>query len=93
MNAPASAPSRVRLSADVGGTFTDIAAFNEATGELRLGKTPTTPTRLVDGIDTGVDAIAQALAAERMTRRFFLVAMGFVDNGIDFFLSERRLTP
>jgi hypothetical protein len=32
------------LSADVGGTFTDIAAFDEATGELQLGKTPPTST-------------------------------------------------
>ena len=48
------AASQVRLSADVGGTFTDVAAFDEATGALRLGKTLTTPQRLVEGIDTGV---------------------------------------
>jgi N-methylhydantoinase A len=47
-------PSRIRLSADVGGTFTDVAAFDETTGELRLGKTPTTPARLVTGIENGV---------------------------------------
>ena len=46
--------SRIRLSADVGGTFTDVAAFDEATGELRLGKTLTTPARLVTGIENGV---------------------------------------
>jgi N-methylhydantoinase A len=44
----------MRLSADVGGTFTDVAAFDETTGELRLGKTLTTPRRLVEGIDHGV---------------------------------------
>jgi N-methylhydantoinase A len=38
----------------VGGTFTDVAAFDETTGELRLGKTLTTPLRLVDGIENGV---------------------------------------
>ena len=43
-----------RLSADVGGTFTDIAAFDQRTGELRLGKTLTTSERLADGIATGV---------------------------------------
>src|SRR5207247_1141771 len=43
-----------RLSADVGGTFTDIAAFDQRTGELRLGKTLTTAERLADGITTGV---------------------------------------
>ena len=54
MNVPASAAHHFRLSADVGGTFTDVAAFNEATGELQLGKTLTTPLRLVDGIENGV---------------------------------------
>ncbi|HET7806598.1 MAG TPA: hydantoinase/oxoprolinase family protein [Pseudolabrys sp.] len=44
----------LRLSADVGGTFTDVAAFDEPTGRLRLGKTLTTPSRLVTGIETGV---------------------------------------
>ncbi len=42
------ASSHIRLSADVGGTFTDVAAFDETTGELQLGKTLTTPARLVD---------------------------------------------
>src|SRR5690242_9369420 len=47
--------SAIRLSADVGGTFTDVAAFDETTGALRLGKTLTTPQRLVTGIENGVD--------------------------------------
>ena len=42
-----------RLAADVGGTFTDVAAFDERTGELKLGKTLTTPQRLVNGMVTG----------------------------------------
>ena len=46
--------SAIRLSADVGGTFTDVAAFDENTGALRLGKTLTTPQRLVTGIESGV---------------------------------------
>ncbi len=37
LNAPVRAPATVRLSADVGGTFTDVAAFDETTGELMLG--------------------------------------------------------
>ena len=44
-----------RIAADIGGTFTDIAAFDETTGELRLGKTLTTPKKLVDGIIGGVE--------------------------------------
>ena len=46
---------RLRLSADVGGTFTDVAAFDEPTGKLMLGKTLTTHQRLVTGIETGVE--------------------------------------
>jgi len=53
VNAP-SHDSNIRLSADVGGTFTDVAAFDETTGALRLGKTLTTPQRLVTGIENGV---------------------------------------
>jgi N-methylhydantoinase A len=44
-----------RLAADIGGTFTDVAAFDEASGQLLLGKTLSTPARLVDGISQGVD--------------------------------------
>ena len=51
VNSPA---SLLRLSADIGGTFTDVAGFDEATGELRLGKTLTTPSRLLEGFQTGV---------------------------------------
>jgi N-methylhydantoinase A len=56
LNAPVrKSASPIRLSADVGGTFTDVAAFDEATGELRLGKTLTTHQRLVTGIENGVE--------------------------------------
>src|ERR1700704_1194687 len=43
-----------RLAADIGGTFTDIAAFDEASGRLLLGKALSTPDVLVEGIETGV---------------------------------------
>ncbi len=43
-----------RIAADVGGTFTDIAIFDERAGSIRLGKTLTTPDHLVNGINEGV---------------------------------------
>jgi N-methylhydantoinase A len=46
---------RARLAADIGGTFTDVAAFDEKSGRLLLGKTLSTPGRLVDGISQGVE--------------------------------------
>jgi N-methylhydantoinase A len=44
----------LRIAADVGGTFTDVAIFEEATGQIRLGKTLTTPERLIEGMGRGV---------------------------------------
>ena len=58
--------SAIRLSADVGGTFTDVAAFDEATGALKLGKTLTTPQRLVTGIENGVGKASSRFAVARM---------------------------
>ncbi|HZT50848.1 MAG TPA: hydantoinase/oxoprolinase family protein [Stellaceae bacterium] len=46
--------SSLRLAADIGGTFTDIAAFDEATGRLSFGKALSTPAHLVEGINAGV---------------------------------------
>jgi N-methylhydantoinase A len=44
----------LRLGTDIGGTFTDVAAFDEASGKLLLGKSLTTPQRLAEGINNGV---------------------------------------
>ncbi len=49
-----SAPAKLRLAADIGGTFTDIAVFDEATGKLTFGKALSTPAHLVEGITAGV---------------------------------------
>ena len=65
MNAPLR-DSPIRLSADVGGTFTDVAAFDETTGALRLGKTLTTPQRLVTGIESGVGKAGSQFSAARL---------------------------
>ncbi|MGH6674635.1 MAG: hydantoinase/oxoprolinase N-terminal domain-containing protein, partial [Xanthobacteraceae bacterium] len=49
-----SAQPRLRLAADIGGTFTDIAVFDEKTGKLTFGKALSTPSHLVEGISAGV---------------------------------------
>lgn len=56
----------LRLSADVGGTFTDVAVFDEPTGQLRLGKTLTTASRLVTGIETGVGKAGASFASAQL---------------------------
>lgn len=49
-----------RLGIDVGGTFTDLLLFNEATGELTLEKTPSTPADQSIGILNGIHKIVDA---------------------------------
>src|SRR6266540_3206963 len=53
--------SAVRVAVDIGGTFTDVTAFDEASGRIAPGKVLSTPANLVDGIAaamarTGVSA-------------------------------------
>src|SRR5581483_11647455 len=46
--------ARLRLAADIGGTFTDVAAFDQTNKRLLLGKSLSTPRAMVDGIEAGV---------------------------------------
>jgi N-methylhydantoinase A len=46
--------SSLRLAADIGGTFTDVAAFDQANKRLLLGKSLSTPRAMVEGIEAGV---------------------------------------
>ncbi|HEX5146640.1 MAG TPA: hydantoinase/oxoprolinase family protein, partial [Conexibacter sp.] len=48
-----------RLSADIGGTFTDLVLVDEA-GEMHVHKTPSTPRDFTQGILTGADEIVTA---------------------------------
>ena len=48
------AATHTRLAADIGGTFTDVAAFDEKTGRMLLGKALSTPRNMVEGISQGV---------------------------------------
>lgn len=49
-----SPPAHLRLAADIGGTFTDIAVFDDKSGKLAFGKALSTPQHLVEGISAGV---------------------------------------
>jgi N-methylhydantoinase A len=55
MKRPSRAKGRLRLAADIGGTFTDIAVFDDRTGKLAFGKALSTPAHLVEGISVGVE--------------------------------------
>ncbi len=46
-----------RLGIDVGGTFTDLLLFDEATGRIALHKTPSTPADQSVGILAGIEKL------------------------------------
>jgi len=52
-----------RLGVDVGGTFTDLIFYDDETGEIRVGKEPTTPVAPEEGV---LAAIAAAVPDERL---------------------------
>ena len=52
-----------RLSADIGGTFTDLVLLDPA-GRLHVHKTPSTPRDFTEGILTGVERILREQQAE-----------------------------
>src|SRR5215203_2962493 len=52
---------RIRVGIDTGGTFTDVLALDEDTGELVTTKTPSTPANPADGFLAGIDKVLALL--------------------------------
>lgn len=55
---------RLRIGVDTGGTFTDVVAFDEITGELTVTKTPSTPADPAQGFMAGLAKILGLLGAQ-----------------------------
>jgi N-methylhydantoinase A len=55
---------RVRVGIDTGGTFTDVVAFDEDTGEVVTTKTPSTPADPAEGFLDGLRKVLAALGGE-----------------------------
>ena len=53
----------IRIGIDTGGTFTDVVALDEETGELVTTKTPSTPADPAEGFLAGVDKVLAMLGA------------------------------
>src|SRR5215813_5621645 len=51
----------IRIGIDTGGTFTDVVAFDETTGELTVTKTPSTPADPAQGFITGLEKMLAQL--------------------------------
>src|SRR5215218_4785495 len=58
----ATTAATLRIAVDIGGTFTDVAAFDEGSGQLLLGKWSSTPRDLVEGILLAIDEAGGDLA-------------------------------
>ncbi|GGP83157.1 hydantoinase/oxoprolinase family protein [Streptosporangium pseudovulgare] len=56
----------VRIGVDTGGTFTDVVAVDERTGEITTVKTPSTPADPADGFMEGVRKVLAAAGAGGM---------------------------
>jgi N-methylhydantoinase A len=66
MAEPVSKKANLRIAADVGGTFTDLAVFDETSGRILLGKTLTTPSHLIEGMNTGVTKAGASFGAGQL---------------------------
>jgi N-methylhydantoinase A len=71
-----------RLGVDVGGTFTDLLLFNEATGAFWRHKTPSTPADSSVGILTGVDAICAEAGVTQADIELFLHGTTVATNAV-----------
>jgi N-methylhydantoinase A len=71
-----------RLGVDVGGTFTDLLLFNEATGAFWRHKTPSTPHDSSEGILNGVTAICAAAGVDAKEIEYVLHGTTVATNAV-----------
>lgn len=57
----------VRIGVDTGGTFTDVVAVDEQTGEIVTTKTPSTPANPADGFVTDLGKLGEHLGEHEVS--------------------------
>ncbi|MGD9960615.1 hydantoinase/oxoprolinase family protein [Nocardioides sp.] len=72
---------RIRIGIDTGGTFTDVVAFDEDSGEVVTTKTPSTPANPADGFMAGIDKVLGLLGLDRLERQAQGEAISAVSHG------------
>ncbi len=58
---------RYRVSMDIGGTFTDVVAYDEERGTYTAGKASTTPHDLTEGVFAGLGQVIDSPASISFT--------------------------
>ena len=74
--------TRYRVSMDIGGTFTDVVAYDEATAKYTVGKASTTPHDLTEGVMAGLSQVVQ-------TPKDISFTVHGTTQGINAFLQRR----
>ena len=71
-----------RLGVDVGGTFTDLLLFDDASGESWRTKTPSTPHDSSEGILSGVEEVCKIAGVTPKEIEVFLHGTTVATNAV-----------
>jgi len=72
----------MRISIDVGGTFTDVILVDESTGQFHYAKTPTTHYDLAEGVLSGLEEIIQISGTSMADLRYLIHGTTIGTNAI-----------
>ena len=70
------------VGSDIGGTFTDLALLNEATGEVTIAKVVTNPADASTSVLAGVEALTEGAPGYVSRTAEFLHATTLVANAV-----------
>ena len=81
--------SRYRLGIDIGGTFTDATLINEGTGEIRVGKVPSTPEDPSVGFMNATDRMLREISVSPDEIEYIVHGTTVATNAI----IEKKVAP